>query len=188
MSGITPFFLSGGNARILLDGHTVAFATNISYRIIVKHTSPRVLGKYEVEDLHPLSYDVFGSMTILRYAKGMAAIVGTKPSDAGDAGSSIASLKNGIGLANQAFSPSQFLKAHMFDIEVQQSTSSMGNNPRGIILPVFRLRDCRIDELTFNLDKAGVGSQTVRFTARFLDDDYADGIGERKSGNEQETI
>ncbi len=52
MSGV-PFFLSGANAKILIGGKTVAYATDVTYSISVKHGAPRLLGKFEVESIQP---------------------------------------------------------------------------------------------------------------------------------------
>lgn len=69
MAGLKPFFLTGANAKIIVNGVAIAFATNISYSVAVNHNSPRVLGRYEVEEHSPLSYDVMGGFSIIRYAK-----------------------------------------------------------------------------------------------------------------------
>lgn len=138
MAGITPFFLTGANAKIVLNNKTVAFATNVSYRITVRHASPRVLGRYEVEVHEPLTYDVEGSLTVIRYSRGFKALGGA-PADTENAGSGIGSygsdtlggmVGSAIGLpsadgqfdgrADQAFNPSTFYQSKMFDIEIRQ--------------------------------------------------------------------
>ena len=165
MANGVPFFLTGGNARILIDGQTVAFATNVSYRIIVKHSSPRVLGKYEVEELHPLSYEVFGSLSIIRYRSKLKGVIAPTTSDISNKGNSIGSYDNPVGNVNESLDPGKLLSSKMFNIEIRQKLA--GNDE----VSVFTLRDCRIDEITFNLDKRSAATQTVRFTARFYDDD-----------------
>lgn len=70
-----PFFLTGANAKIIVNNVTLAFATDISYRIDIKHATPRVLGMYEAQEVQPLMYAVSGSFTIIRYAKGLKTII-----------------------------------------------------------------------------------------------------------------
>ena len=67
MAGQTPFFLTGANAKIRVNGVTLAFCTNLSYSIAVNHATPQVLGMYEGSSVEPLSYRVTGSFTIIKY-------------------------------------------------------------------------------------------------------------------------
>lgn len=70
-----PFFLTGANAKIIVNNVTLAFATDISYKIDIRHATPRVLGMYEAQEVQPLSYAVSGSFTIIRYAKGLKTLI-----------------------------------------------------------------------------------------------------------------
>lgn len=139
MAGLTPFFLTGANAKILLNNKTLAFATDMSYTITVRHASPRLLGKYEVETHMPLTYDVTGSFTIIRYARGlMKYLGGNVPQGVSNEGSGVGSwgmdsrgsLKAKLGLpdssgnfdgrADEAFNPSRLFQSMTFTIEIRQ--------------------------------------------------------------------
>ncbi len=140
MANKKPFFLTGANAKIKLNGKTVAFATDISYSIQVQHVSPRVLGRFEVEDHQPVTYDVSGSFSIIRYTKGAAGVLGnSSPVNASGAGNGIGSfgaagiggaIGNAIGLPNssgqidgradEAFVPARMMQSRTFDIEIFQ--------------------------------------------------------------------
>ena len=144
MSDQTPFFLTGANAKILLNNKTVAFATDVSYRISVNHATPRVLGRYEVETIQPLSYEVSGSLTIIRYGRGISDIYKEHaPSDVSSHGSGIGSYGlasfGGImgsalglptsdgqfdGVPNEAFDPSRLFQSKMFNIEIRQKLAT----------------------------------------------------------------
>jgi len=151
MAGKTPFFLSGANARILLNHKTVAYATNIAYQVSVKHATPRVLGRFEVEVIQPLSYDVTGTLSIIKYGRGLKSYYGTHAPEGvtnkGDGVGSygLASFGGGLGSAlglptadgqfdgapNEAFNPSRFFQSKMFDIEIRQkiaNSSTLGNS------------------------------------------------------------
>lgn len=198
MSGKVPFFLTGANARILLNNRTVAYASNVSYKISVKHASPRVLGRVEVEVHQPVAYDVTGSLTVIRYARGLKDYVegngNASPEDSSSLGNGIGSYKTSsmggiaaaIGLpspdgfdgrANEAFIPNRMYQSSMFDIEIRQKIDA------GEEVKVVLLRDCRIEEGTFVLNKRGVATQTYTFKARYADEDT---FIARKSGVGQE--
>jgi hypothetical protein len=154
MAGRTPFFLTGANAKILLNNKTVAFATDISYKITVRHASPRVLGRYEVEVHEPLSYDVTGSFTIIRYARGLKEYLGgNTPNDVDPQGDGIGSFGSGSfgatvgsalglpsadgqfdGKPNESFVPARMFQSKMFDIEIRQKVP---DQPGGQTNPGF---------------------------------------------------
>ena len=137
MAKTKPFFLTGANAKIKLNNRTVAFATDISYSIRVNHASPRVLGRFEVEVHQPLSYDVEGQLTIIRYGRGLKDFFGPNaPISVANKGDGVGSFgvpginystlglpnSNGQfdGAADEAFNPSRFFQSKMFDIEIRQ--------------------------------------------------------------------
>lgn len=148
MAGKVPFFLTGGNARIYINGKLIAFATDVNYRVSVKHASPRLLGKFEVEEHQPLTYDVSGSMTLIRYARGTKDFFGSGAPDSvsqdgngiGSMGQSggILGVKKALGLPNGAgrfdgnadenMNPGRMYQAKGFDIEIRQVLPR--NSPR----------------------------------------------------------
>lgn len=143
----SPFFLTGANAKIKLNGKTMAFCTDISYSIDIIHQTPKVLGKYEGDSVEPLGYSVAGSFTVIRYAKDARKAIGSQPHGiaANDAGNGVGNwggtwggtagdflARNGIGndgRANEALDPSKFSNGTTFDIEIYQKTAS---HPVGI--------------------------------------------------------
>lgn len=199
MSNRVPFFLTGANAKILLNNKTMAFATNVSYKISVKHASPRVLGRFEVEVHEPLAYDVSGNFTIIRYSRGLKDFLKNagyaSPEDTNQKGNGIGSYGNSSfggaigaalglptsdgqfdGKANEAFVPSRMYQSAMFDIEVRQKL------PGGEEVKVVLLRNCRMEESTFTLNKRGVATETITFKARYADNDtfvaHKSGVGQ----------
>lgn len=144
--GKRPFFLTGANAKIILNNKSVAYATNISYSITVRHAAPRVLGKFEVEVVQPLSYDVEGTLTVIKYARGLKDYMDDAPNDVNQLGNGIGSfgasngmLASALGLpsggqfdggAADNFNPSRMFQSKQFDIEIRQKIppKSGGNN------------------------------------------------------------
>jgi hypothetical protein len=183
MAGQVPFFFTGANAKIKVNGVTLAFATNIQYSVAVKHAAPRVLGMYEAHTLEPLMYEVNGSFTVIRYTKGLKDFVkGTTPPDTSNKGNGIGSWgpdNNGLGKAfdtigipfspegraDQALNPSKLHQSMMFDIELFQVSQ---DNEEGM---VAKLRDCRITGSDFRIDKKSAAHQTFTFMACYADED-----------------
>lgn len=195
MAGKTPFFLTGGSARILLNNKAVAYATDVSYRISVKHAAPRVLGRFEVEVVQPLSYEVSGTLSIIRYGRGLKDHFAERaPDSVSNEGNSIGSYSlssdiarqalglttNGLsdGATNENFDPSRMFQSKMFNIEIRQRVPGEKND-----VPVVVIRDCRFEDLQFNLNKRGVATLSMTFIARYVDDDT---FIARKSGSGQE--
>jgi hypothetical protein len=70
MAGNKPFFISGAKAKIKVNNKTMAFCSDLSYSVQIITQTPKVLGMYEGTSVEPLGYNVSGSFTIIRYAKG----------------------------------------------------------------------------------------------------------------------
>lgn len=141
-----PFFITGANAKIRLNGKTMAFCTDVSYSIQILTQTPKILGMYEGSSVEPLGYSVSGSFTVIRYAKDAKAAIGSHPqsiaqNDAGNGvgnwggvwGSGVGNFlaRNGIGndgRANEALDPSRFANGTNFDIEIYQKVQTQPTN------------------------------------------------------------
>lgn len=186
MSGLRPLFLTGANAKIKLNGKTLAFCTDLSYSIQVLHQTPKVLGMYEGSSVEPLGYTVSGSFTIIRYVRGVkdatkSSVQGAASNDAGNgignwgpAWSKSAPLRGNFGSGNEGrpnenLNPSRLDEGTTFDIQVYQKVSS-GD---GVIkdIGVANIRNCRITQSDFNLTKKGAAVQRFTFTALYADED-----------------
>lgn len=179
MSTLQPFFFAGARAKILLDNRTVAFCTNVEYKITVEHAEPRVCGRYEVEEIVPLSYIVHGTFNIIRYARGLSDVIEEPPIGVSPKGNGIgtyspppsnivsSAFENSPlfpGGANQSFNPSTFFRSRHFDFEIRQKIE-------GGETVIARIRDCRIVEGAFALTKGDVARQSFTFKGRYADDD-----------------
>lgn len=143
MSGVRPFFVTGANAKIKLNGKTLAFCTDLSYSVEILTQTPKVLGMYEGSSVEPLGYTVSGSFTVVRYVKDIQSAVNGKPptgvaeNDAGNGvgnwgnawgglGSSLldaAGVGNG-GRADEALNPAKFASGTTFDIQIYQKVDT----------------------------------------------------------------
>lgn len=155
MAGRAPFFITGANCKIKVNGVTLAYATELSYSIAIPHARPKVLGVYEAASLEPLAYDVSGSFTIIKYVQGAVQRLRSHgmsaPNGAQDDGNGVGSwtpnrgtdfkniLANSLGKpadgrANQSLNPNLLQDAMMFDIEIYQKVINENKGPGIAIL------------------------------------------------------
>lgn len=192
MSGKGSFFITGANAKIRLNGKTLAFCTDLSYSIQILTQTPKILGMYEGSSVEPLGYTVTGSFTVIRYAKDAKQYVnGNAPNGVvgNDAGNGVGNWGNAwdhigsnmesilgfgrnSGRANEALDPSRFANGTTFDIEVYQKTSRNNNlYDVDLDLGVAKIRNCRITQADFQLTKKNTAIQRFNFTALYVDED-----------------
>ncbi len=187
MAGVAPFFITGANAKIKLNGVTLAFCTDLSYSVIVNHATPVVLGMYEASSIEPLSYKVSGGLTVVRYAnnvkeelesKGYKTPVNVSPDGNGvgnwtknsgqDLGSRI--LSSGAfgndGRAQENFNPSKLQNGTFFDIEIYQKMPQDGE-----IRGIARLRNVRLVRMDGRINKKSTLMEQFQFQAIYLDGD-----------------
>lgn len=189
MANVAPFFITGANCKIKVNGVTLAFATNLSYSVRIPHARPKTLGSYESNSLEPLSYDVDGSFSIVRYIDGLKGKLESlgiaAPSGSNNLGNGLGgwttlnnksiankALGNGVdGVANKSLNPASLQDAVTFDIEVYQRL------PDNSYLGVSRVRNVRIVGMQANISKRSTMNQTFQFIGQFVDEDsfIADG-------------
>ena len=182
MANSRPIFLTGANAKIKVNGRTMAYCTDISYTIQVMHQTPKVLGMYEGSSVEPLGYNVSGSFRLIRYMRNardnISENVSIKNSGNGVGSWGGSSEKKGFtkdniqsgARAEESLSPGDLENAAAFDIEIYQKlygaqTDSTDN------LGVARIRNCRIVQAEFTLSKKSAAIQTFNFVALYADED-----------------
>lgn len=161
MASVKPAFITGANAKIRLNGKTIAFCQDFSCSIQVITKIPKVLGKYEGDSVEPLGYMVSGSFTVVRYAKGVRKALGDGHYPGGlaenDAGNGVGNWgtawggqlgdffsRNGIGndgRAHEALDPSKFSKGTTFDIQIYQKVEFTSENPGNLLRNVTEVID-----------------------------------------------
>jgi hypothetical protein len=190
-----PFFLTGSNAKIIVNGVTLAYCNSVSYSVQVNHATPTILGMYEASSIEPLSYKVTGSFSVTRYV----ADVGSKTSGpspqgvaSGDQGNGIGTwakkpgtldrIKDGLsgsrdsadGRVYDSLNPSKLDQSTTFTMEIYQKISG------GEQVAVAKIRDIRITQADFNLSNNKAAIQNFNFSALYADEDsfLADMSGE----------
>ncbi len=168
-----PLFFTGANAKIKVNGRTLAYCTNLTYSIQVKHATPTLLGMYEPSSVEPTGYLVTGQFSVVRYvADAVNEIGGTRPHGVVNSGNGIGNWGvNNVSFSNLAdgrayenLNPKRLQYATGFAIEVIQKNA--GNN-----VTAAKIRDARITKADFSLSKKAVATQTFNFTALYADED-----------------
>lgn len=201
MASQVPYFLTGANAKIRINNVTLAFCLDVGYSVRVNHRKPRVLGMFEPVSIEPVSYDVKGSFSIVRYVGGVSdflrkqgnrPIPGTaekggngigrwKPDSGGIAGA-LEKLGDDItgqfynnnltdGRADKNLDPASLIAAMFFDLEIFQKINPNAENNEDRLAPVAKIRKCRITGSDFKLNKRSVATQVFTFEATYADED-----------------
>ena len=180
MAGKQPFYLTGSNAKIRINNRTIAFCTDMSYTVTVNHEAPIVLGMYEGSSVEPLSYEVTGAFTIIKYTAGFKTDVANPPSTVNERGNGIGAwgpetllkkLAGGLditgpdGRAYDSLNPRKLETAAGFEIEISQKINDVANRS------VAKIRNCRITKADFRLSKNDVARQAFQFRALYVDED-----------------
>ena len=176
MAGMAPFFFTGGNAKIVVNGRTLAFCENFTYQVTVPSVAPKYLGQYESTSIEPLAYNVRGSFSVIRYVSGAVAAaqaenhalpdgVSQTGNGIGNWGDSALSLGSAGGDAAAMLNPQRLDNTTMFDILCYQKNSN------GTLAGVARIRSCRIVSADFAVNKRSGNREIFEFQACYLDED-----------------
>jgi hypothetical protein len=186
MANVAPFFVTGANCKLKINGVTLAYATDLSYNVSIPHARARSLGSYETNSFEPLSYDVSGSFTVVRYVDDLKSRLENLglgiPNNVSNLGNGVggwttlrdnraggillSGLGNGVdGRADRSLNPASFQDGVTFDIEIYQKM------PNGDSLGVARMRNARITSMNSSISKRSNMTQTFQFIAQFLDED-----------------
>ena len=171
-----PFFITGSNVKIKVNGKTMAFCTDLNCSVQIITQTPKVLGKYEGSSVEPLGYSVSGSFTLIRYAKGAVA---DSMSNHGKAPNTTSNEGNGIGnwvntsngnASDVQINPGDLSNASTFDIEVHQALQSSNSGAKDLI-SILKIRNVRVTQADFSLAKRDVARQRFNFVALYVDED-----------------
>lgn len=173
MAGKQPFILTGANAKLKVNGRTLAFATNVSYRIEVIHEDPRVLGMYEGHSLEPVSYKVSGGFSIIRYVADVR--------DQVNAPSGVSNRGNGPGAwgdnkfsdaISSSPSPREFFNPRLMDRHSALELEIFQKLPNGQDMPVAKIKGMKftLNEFTIG-NKKSPAMQQIQFMALYADED-----------------
>lgn len=174
MSGKLPGFITGANAKIRLDGITVAYATDVSYNVDTLTVPVECMGRYEVLSNEPIAYGCNGTLSVIRYTK-QAKIAGA------DGAAANGNPASAIGGTNVKFgdhlSPSTMLTSKTFDLEVYQKVTQTAGAGAADVQAVYKVKDVRLTRRGATLNKRGVLVDTYAFVGILAEDSDGAPVG-----------
>ena len=179
MAGKKAGFVTGANAKIMIDNTTIAYATNVGYDISVQTVPIEGIGRYEVWSNEPVSYSCSGSLSVIRYTKRASASGISKVDQDGNTVEQVATGDSGN--MAQHMDPSSLLLSETFDLKIFEKTSDAATEYR-----VVEIKDCRLTRRSGNLDKRGVLMDQYTFVGILAGDAGADdtGLSASESGDQ----
>lgn len=166
---IKPSFITGANAKIKVGGKTFAYASDVSYSVLVDTIPVETMGRYEAVTNEPVNYSVAGDLSIVRYTKVASGSSDTNPFKT--------NTQNGNGVNSSGlgsfFNPASILASQTVDIEVfQKKTADKGSDgntlPNTDVLQVVKIIDCRMNRLSGGLSKRGLLVERMSFVGVLL--------------------
>lgn len=173
MAGLKPSFITGATAKIKLGGLTMAYAQDVSYNVQVTTIPIETCGRYEPISIEPVSYNVSGTLSVIRYTQ-QAAL--SNMSGASPTGNGVGSWNMPAGMGGKgsnSFNPGKMLISETFDLEIFQKTveGATGNDSADQQLLISKIIDCRFTSMGTQITKRGVLTQQFAFQAILVGDD-----------------
>lgn len=170
MAGIKPALITGSNAKIQIDGKTIAYATDIQYSVDTAVIPVEVMGRYEVVTNEPIATSVAGSFTVVRYS---SAVKDSGLPNASATGNGVGNL---AGNMKNAFNPGQMLSTQTVDIIIYQKKKESAT-AAGDVQEVLKITDCRLTRLSGSINKRGILTEGYSFVGVLFDDDSFEASG-----------
>lgn len=178
MAGKTTSLITGSNAKIKINGVTLAYATDIQYSLSVQTVPVETMGRYEVLANEPIATIVTGSFAVVRYTKAAknggisgAAANGNGVGEWGDrTGGEGALVQNSNGGMSPQVNPGDLLTSQTVDIELYRKSVNDPTAAQGVEL-FKRIQDARLTQMAGSVNKRGILMEQFSFVAELIDDD-----------------
>lgn len=185
MANQVPTFITGANAKITVDGVTFAYASDVSYQVVVDTIPIETMGRYEAVTNEPVNYTVTGDLSVVRYTS-LANNTAETSSSKGNG------LGNVTGTSGETqsfqFDPGNMLTSSSWDLVVYQkyatgagltgtSAIASGSADAAAIatgvsqLGVIRIADCRFNRKAAGINKRGILVDRLSFVGILASDE-----------------
>jgi hypothetical protein len=149
-------FASGSVLKIIIDGSTMAYATNLSFSDDVSHAAVGGIGSFSYDALEPLQYLARGSFSLMRHSQKATALLSSLPERMKQGG--VGEADGNSMLKGNSFNPSQLLLSKTFDINVYEK----GANDT-LTDSVFTIHDCRLTSYSITFTPGQTVSENIGF-------------------------
>lgn len=177
MAAKKPSFITGANAKIKVGGKTFAYASDVSYQVVVDTIPIETMGRYEAVTNEPVNYSVAGELSVVRYT----AIAKTNnmpgTNTGGNALGRVDYTTGGNG-ANE-LNPGNLLFSQTWDLSVfqkEQAAATAAGDTAVVTDSVefITIKDCRFTRKSAALNKRGILVDRLSFVGILADDDSFD--------------
>jgi hypothetical protein len=169
MAAKAPSFVTGANAKIKAGGKTFAYASDVSYQVIVDTVPIETMGRYEA-----VNYSVSGELSIVRYTK--VAAQNNMPGTATN-GNGLGNVDFATGgIASDHINPGNILASQTWDLAVYQKTQAAETAGGGTAVTVdavefISITDCRFTRMSAGINKRGILVDRLSFVGILMNDD-----------------
>lgn len=168
--------ITGSNAKIKINGVTLAYAVDVQYDVSVATIPVETMGRYEVLANEPIATTVAGSFTVVRYTKAAydgkisgAAANGNGIGNWGTRAGGEGAATSGKGLSTHV-NPGDILTSTTVDIDLYRKSVNDPTAAAGVEL-FKKIYDARITRMAGSVNKRGILMETFQFVAEMIDDD-----------------
>lgn len=177
MAGKKPSFITGANAKIKVGGKTFAYASDVSYQVVVDVIPVETMGRYEAVTNEPVNYSVFGELSVVRYT-GIAKTNNMPGTNTGGNGLGKVNYTTGGNGAHE-IDPGNLLLSQTWDLAVyqkEQSSVTTGGGTAAVTDSVefITIKDCRFTRKGAALNKRGILVDRLSFVGILADDESFD--------------
>jgi hypothetical protein len=177
MAGKAPTFITGANAKIKVGGLTFAYASDVSYQVVVDRIPIETMGRYEAVSNEPVNYSVAGELSVVRYTSvaGSAKMPGTNAKG------------NGLGEVNfttggnaaDEINPGNILLSQTWDLSVYQKTQTVSTAGGAAAVTndsveFITIKDCSFTRKSAALNKRGILVDRLAFVGILAHDESFD--------------
>lgn len=177
MAGKKPSFITGANAKIKVGGKTFAYASDVSYQVIVDTIPIETMGRYEAVTNEPVNYVVAGELSVVRYTR-IAQQNNMPGTNVGGNGLGKVNYATG-GTGSHEIDPGNLLLSQTWDLAVfqkEQAAPTAGGGTAAVTDSVefITIKDCRFTRKSAGLNKRGILVDRLAFVGILADDDSFD--------------
>lgn len=170
MAGKVPSFVTGANAKIQAGGLTFAYASDVSYQVIVDTVPVETMGRYETVSNEPVNYSVAGSLSVVRYTA-IAKQNNMPGTNTGGNGLGKANFVTG-GKGSDQIDPGNILFSTTWDLAVFQKVQPAEGAPAVSSNPAFiTITDCRFTRKSAGINKRGILVDSLAFVGILASDE-----------------
>ena len=177
MAGKKPSFITGANAKIKVGGKTFAYASDVSYQVVVDRIPIETMGRYEAVSNEPVNYSVAGELSVVRYT-GIAKTNGMPGTNTGGNGLGKVDFTTG-GNAADEINPGNILLSQTWDLSVFQKeqtgvTAGGGTAQVTDSVEFITIKDCSFTRKSAALNKRGILVDRLAFVGILAHDESFD--------------